>query len=38
MSSGDRDRRHFTGLVLGLQGYYVLHRFGSESLLGALVS
>ena len=28
----------FTGLVLGLQGYYVLHRFGSESLLGALVS
>ncbi len=28
----------FTGLVLGLQGYYVLDRFGSESLLGALVS
>jgi phospholipid/cholesterol/gamma-HCH transport system permease protein len=28
----------FTGLVLGLQGYYVLTRFGSESLLGALVS
>lgn len=28
----------FTGLVLGLQGYYVLSRFGSESLLGALVS
>jgi len=28
----------FTGLVLGLQGYYVLNRFGSESLLGALVS
>lgn len=28
----------FTGLVLGLQGYYVLHRFGSEGLLGALVS
>ncbi len=28
----------FTGLVLGLQGHYVLNRFGSESLLGALVS
>ncbi len=28
----------FTGLVLGLQGYYVLNRFGSESLLGALIS
>lgn len=28
----------FTGLVLGLQGYYVLHKFGSESLLGTLVS
>ncbi len=28
----------FTGLVLGLQGYHVLNRFGSESLLGALVS
>jgi phospholipid/cholesterol/gamma-HCH transport system permease protein len=28
----------FTGLVLGLQGYHVLKRFGSESLLGALVS
>jgi phospholipid/cholesterol/gamma-HCH transport system permease protein len=28
----------FTGLVLGLQGYYVLSRFGSEGLLGALVS
>lgn len=28
----------FTGLVLGLQGYYVLNRFGSESLLGTLVS
>lgn len=28
----------FTGLVLGLQGYYVLSRFGSESLLGTLVS
>ncbi|WP_206171052.1 MlaE family ABC transporter permease [Phragmitibacter flavus] len=28
----------FTGLVLGLQGYYVLNRFGSETLLGALVS
>ncbi|HEY5743647.1 MAG TPA: ABC transporter permease [Terrimicrobiaceae bacterium] len=28
----------FTGLVLGLQGYYVLNRFDSEGLLGALVS
>jgi len=28
----------FTGLVLGLQGYYVLSRFGSQSLLGALVA
>lgn len=28
----------FTGLVLGLQGYYVLSKFGSESLLGTLVS
>lgn len=28
----------FTGLVLGLQGYHVLNRFGSEGLLGALVS
>ena len=28
----------FTGLVLGLQGYYVLARFGSQSLLGTLVS
>ena len=28
----------FTGLVLGLQGYYVLNRFGSEGLLGALIS
>ncbi len=28
----------FTGLVLGLQGYYVLSRFGSQGLLGALVS
>jgi len=28
----------FTGLVLGLQGYYVLNRFGSEGLLGGLVS
>lgn len=28
----------FTGLVLGLQGYYVLHKFGSEGLLGTLVS
>jgi phospholipid/cholesterol/gamma-HCH transport system permease protein len=28
----------FTGLVLGLHGYYVLSRFGSEGLLGTLVS
>ncbi len=28
----------FTGLVLGLQGFYVLNRFGSEGLLGTLVS
>ncbi len=28
----------FTGLVLGLQGYHVLSRFGSSGLLGALVS
>lgn len=28
----------FTGLVLGLQGYHVLRRFGSEGLLGTLVS
>ncbi|RME72250.1 MAG: ABC transporter permease [Verrucomicrobia bacterium] len=28
----------FAGLVLGLQGYYVLSRFGSEGLLGTLVS
>lgn len=28
----------FTGLVLGLQGYHVLHKFGSEGLLGTLVS
>lgn len=28
----------FTGLVLGLKGYYVLHKFGSEGLLGTLVS
>jgi phospholipid/cholesterol/gamma-HCH transport system permease protein len=28
----------FTGLVLGLQGYYMLNRFGSEALLGVLVS
>lgn len=28
----------FTGLVLGLQGYHVLSRFGSESLLGSMVS
>ena len=28
----------FTGLVLGLQGYYVLNKFGSTSLLGQLVS
>jgi phospholipid/cholesterol/gamma-HCH transport system permease protein len=28
----------FTGLVLGLQGYHILSRFGSEGLLGAMVS
>jgi phospholipid/cholesterol/gamma-HCH transport system permease protein len=28
----------FTGLVLGLQGYYTLVKFGSESALGAAVS
>jgi phospholipid/cholesterol/gamma-HCH transport system permease protein len=28
----------FTGLVLGLQGYYVLARFGSAGTLGTLVS
>jgi len=28
----------FTGLVLGLQGYHVLSRFGSAGLLGTLVS
>jgi len=28
----------FTGLVLGLQGYHVLSRFGSSGLLGTLVS
>ncbi|MEI6860852.1 MAG: ABC transporter permease [Verrucomicrobiota bacterium] len=28
----------FTGLVLGLQGYYVLSRYGSTSVLGELVS
>ncbi|MBV8813263.1 MAG: ABC transporter permease, partial [Verrucomicrobia bacterium] len=28
----------FSGLVLGLQGYYVLSRFGSAGLLGTLVS
>jgi phospholipid/cholesterol/gamma-HCH transport system permease protein len=28
----------FTGLVLGLQGYYVLNRFGSETILGTFVS
>ncbi len=28
----------FTGLVLGLQGYHVLNKFGSEGLLGTLVS
>lgn len=28
----------FTGLVLGLQGYHTLTRFGSESLLGATVA
>jgi len=28
----------FTGMVLGLQGYYTLIKFGSEGLLGAAVS
>nr|CRH06969.1 conserved membrane protein of unknown function [Candidatus Magnetococcus massalia] len=28
----------FTGMVLGIQGYYTLARFGSEALLGPLVS
>jgi phospholipid/cholesterol/gamma-HCH transport system permease protein len=28
----------FAGLVLGLQGYYILARFGSEGLLGTFVS
>jgi phospholipid/cholesterol/gamma-HCH transport system permease protein len=28
----------FTGLVLGLQGYYTLSKFGSESLLGSTVA
>lgn len=28
----------FTGMVLGLQGYYTLVRFGSESLLGPAVA
>lgn len=28
----------FTGLVLGLQGYHTLNRFGSTALLGPLVS
>lgn len=28
----------FTGLVLGLQGYSVLNRFGSEGLLGSMVA
>ena len=28
----------FTGMVLGLQGYYALSKFGSEGLLGALVA
>ena len=28
----------FTGMVLGLQGYHVLSRFGSEGLLGTMVS
>jgi len=28
----------FTGLVLALQGYYALVRFGSESLVGSLVA
>lgn len=28
----------FTGMVLGLQGYYALSRFGSESLIGSMVA
>lgn len=28
----------FTGLVLGLQGYHTLSRFGSEAMLGAVVA
>ena len=28
----------FTGLVLGLQGYHVMSRFGSESQVGSFVS
>lgn len=28
----------FTGLVLGLQGYHIMSRFGSESMVGSLVS
>ena len=28
----------FTGMVLGLQGYYTLSRFGSEGLLGSAVA
>jgi phospholipid/cholesterol/gamma-HCH transport system permease protein len=28
----------FTGLVLGLQGYYTLRKFGSEGMLGSAVS
>lgn len=28
----------FTGMVLGLQGYYTLRKFGSEGLLGAAVA
>lgn len=28
----------FTGMVLGLQGYYTLRKFGSEGLLGSVVA
>src|SRR5882762_10445657 len=28
----------FTGMVLGLQGYYTLQKFGSEGLLGSAVA
>ena len=28
----------FTGMVLGLQGYYTLRKFGSEALLGSAVA